>query len=113
MAAYSRGVSSTGGLNKEVNINQTISGGFTFNTVKSVSVSITASGSDNRSQPSEDIKTSSYSSGVNVNWTPKLWVTINAGYSHFQQWAEKLVVESISRDQVTVNLTIMPEGWKF
>ncbi|MBI5286914.1 MAG: hypothetical protein HY878_04905 [Deltaproteobacteria bacterium] len=110
---YSRDVTNTSGLTDETSISDRLSMGWNFTLTRSFNLTISGNLSKNRSEPSARVDTTSYNASIGGEWQPYSWMRVGVGYSRFQQWADGPLGEDLSRDQVFVNITVTPEGWRF
>jgi hypothetical protein len=110
---YTREVTNTSGLADEISINNRAYLGWNFLLGRSFNVTVSGSYYKNRSEPETRVDTSSYNAGINAVWQVYNWMRVGAGYSHFQQLARDSLGEDITRDQVSVNISIAPTEWRF
>lgn len=113
---YSRTTSNTAGFTRLLNINETYSLRMDHAVTKTANIGIHGSYSNNLTKP-EIMHLTSYEAGINGSWQAYSWMTVSAGYSHFQQWDNASpgddTGDDIRRDQVFVNVTATPSEWRF
>jgi len=110
---YSRSVTTATGLANEVNIRESVSMTLNHTFGRSFRANVGGSLLKNRSVPSGYVDTTSYAANAGLVWRALKWLSIDARYSRFQQWADDLLGVNITRDQVFIGLTATPNEWRF
>lgn len=102
---YSRGMTDTSGLVNELNIHETYSARAGYRLSNSFDLAVLGDYSQNHTTPSSTVDLTSYDAGVNGSWRPYSWLTVNAGYTHFEQTSHGLIGSDFKRDNIFVNIT--------
>ncbi len=110
---YSRSVTTASGLANEINIRDSVSMALNHTFGRSFSANVGGSLLKNQSEPSGYLETTSYTVNAGFDWRALEWLSIDASYSRFQQWAENFLGLNITRDQVFIGLTATPSEWRF
>ena len=110
---YSRSVTSTSGLTNEINISDNVSMQLKHTFSRAFSANAGGSLLRNRSEPSSDLERTSYTASGGFDWQPLEWFSIDASYTHFQQWVKDALGDNMSRDQVFIGITVTPNELRF
>ncbi|MFQ5558976.1 MAG: hypothetical protein ACE5FU_00125, partial [Nitrospinota bacterium] len=81
---YSRSVTSSYGLTREINLNESFTAGATIALNRMVSISIDGSSARNRTEPSAAAKSRSYSGSVAAGYTPSPFWTLSTTFALYR-----------------------------
>lgn len=109
---YTRDVTHTSGLTDEVNIRDRVSLSWNHQLTNSLNMTISGNLSKNNSKPSARVDTTSYGADISGTWRAYSWMSVDIGYSRFQQWDDNSATGDASRDQVFVTVTLYPVEWR-
>lgn len=111
-AGYARTVSTTSGLTDTLGINQTYSLSYDYRTSDLSDVLLYGSYSKNQTKPAS-VDLASYNAGLRWAYQMRAWLTIGAGYDHFEQRSSGSLGSDVRREQVFVSATVTPYEWRF
>lgn len=109
---YARTVSTTSGLTNTLGINETYSLSYDYRTSDRSDVLLYGAYSTNRTEPAS-VDLASYNAGIKLAYQIRSWLTIGAGYDHFDQRSHGSVGTDVRREQVYVSATVTPQEWRF
>lgn len=102
---YSRGMTDTSGLVNQLNIHETYSLAAGHKLTDTVDISLSGNYSKNHTTPVSTIDLTSYGAGVSGSWHPYSWMSVSAGYNHFEQESHGVIGSDFVRDSISVNIT--------
>lgn len=107
---YSRGVTDSSGLTSELNVSESVFMRWSSRLGKRFNLSIHGNYSKNQSRPSNEIDVTSYGGGINGSWKALSWMSINLGYSHYQQDSNSdTLTRRFNQDKGIITILIRPE----
>ena len=109
---YSRSISNSSGLSREINVKDRVDTALTRSLSQSLSLSLSGAFTKTRSKPSGAVDLYSYSADLGVSWQPYQWMATGIGYSKFKQLSDGSPSLSIDRDRVYLSLTLTPWQWR-
>jgi len=112
-AGYARTVSTTSGLTNTLGINQTYSLSYDLRTTDLSNALLYGSYSKNHTGAAASVDLASYNAGLKWSYQIRAWLTVGAGYDHFEQRSHGSVGTDIRREQVFVSATVTPYEWRF
>jgi hypothetical protein len=102
---YTRGMTDTSGLVNQLNISETYSLAVGHKVTETVDISLTGNYSQNHTTPESTLDLTSYDAGINGSWRPYSWMSVSAGYNHFEQESHGTIGSDFVRDSIFVNIT--------
>lgn len=102
---YTRGMTDTSGLVNQLNIHETYSLSAGHKLTETVDIAVSGNYSQNHTTPESTIDLTSYDAGVSGSWRPYSWMTVSAGYTHFEQVSHGTIGSDFRRDNIFMNVT--------
>lgn len=110
---YNRRVRNSSGYTAEIEVRERGYVAWSVSPGRSFSANVTGGYTQSTSIPSSRLETTSYYTGIGCVWRPYSWLSADANYSHFQQWASGTESAPLSRERVYIGFTAMHDGWRF
>lgn len=109
---YARTVTTMSGLTNTLGINQTYSLSYDYRTSDRSNAMLYGAYSKNRTRPAA-VDLESYNAGLRWEYKMRAWLTIGAGYDHFDQRSQGSVGSDVRREQAYISATVTPYEWRF
>jgi len=103
---YTRNMSDTTGLVSQLNVHETYSLNASRKITDTIDLSLSGSYSMNRTTPLSTVDLTSYGAGLSASWRPYSWLSVNTGYSHFEQVSRGIIGNDFKRDNIFMNFTV-------
>jgi len=109
---YSRDITHSSGLGEEVSIQDRGHMDLDYSLARSLVFTLSGAVSKNRSKFSEQLELISYSASAGLSWQPYEWMETGIAYHRFQQWDDNSLENDVTRDRVSLIITLKPTTWR-